>query len=107
MGGNYSEPALTWPILQEFRNRAGVHADKPLKFFSARNWIRLESKQVDVVLGEFEVLLKFFLNAEFEELPDLEAALDTLLDELEKTHDVPYQRKQFKAYLMIGEHGTA
>jgi hypothetical protein len=96
-----------WPTLQEFRNRAGFHADKPLKFFSARNKVQRESKKVDAAVAEFEVLLKFFLNAEVDELPDLEGALDTLLDDLEKAHGVLYQRQQLKAYLMLAEHGTA
>jgi hypothetical protein len=94
-----------WPILQEFRNRAGFHADKPMKFFNARNRVRRESEKVEAALTEFEVLLKFFLNAELEELPDLERALDDLLDDLDKAHGVPYQREQLKAYLMIGERG--
>jgi hypothetical protein len=96
-----------WPTLQMFRNRAGFHADKPLKFFSARYGVHRESKKVEAALTEFEVLLNFFLNAELKELPDLEGALDALLDDLEKAHDVPYQREQLKAYLMIGDRGTA
>ena len=93
------EPA--WPSLREFRDRAGFHADKPFKYFGARNKIRSESAQLDAALKEFETLLKFFLKAEAKELPELEAAVDCLLDDLEKTHKTAYQRAQFKAYLMI------
>jgi hypothetical protein len=77
-----------------------------LKFFGARNRLRRESENVDAALAEFEELLKFFLNSELKQLPELESALDTLLDDLEAAHGVAYQRQQIKAYLMIGEQGT-
>ena len=96
------EPA--WDILREFRDRAGFHADKPLKFFGARYRLRAEWAKVDAALKEFEELLKFFLKAEEKELPDLEEALDGLLDDLEKQHgNSTFQPKQFKAYLMIAD----
>lgn len=92
--------APAWPILVEFRNRAGFHADKPRKFFDARRKLR-QSDKVEPALLEFEKLFRFFLGAEAKELPMLEAALDSMLDEFEKEHGAKYQRQQFKAYLMI------
>jgi hypothetical protein len=91
----------TWPVLREFRDRAGFHADKPFKFFGARHRLRLEIRQVKAAILEFEKLFKFFLNVEAKELPDLEEALDALLDDLEKMHGGTYKRAQFKAYTMI------
>ena len=68
------EPA--WEILREFRDRAGFHADKPLKFFGARSKLRTEWATVDAALKEFEELLKFFLKAEEKELGnELESVL--------------------------------
>jgi hypothetical protein len=87
--------------IREFRDRAGFHADKPLKYFGARNRIQVERKAVDAAVREFVELLKFFLNKEVEELPELEAAHDSLLDELERKHKRPYEREQFKAYVMV------
>src|ERR1700688_4689099 len=78
------EPA--WDILREFRDRAGFHADRPLKFFRARYKVRSEFEQVYAALKEFVELLKFFLKIEASELPGLEAELDNLLDDLEKDH---------------------
>ena len=86
--------------LVEFRNRAGFHADKPRKFFDARRKLR-QSDKVEPALLEFEKLFRFCLGAEAKELPELEAALDSMLDEFEKEHGTKYQRQQFKAYLMI------
>ena len=93
--------APAWEAIREFRDRAGFHADKPLKYFGARNRINIEGELVDNALGEFEKLFKFFLKAEEKELPDLGEELDSLLDDLEKGHGRTYQREQFKAYLMI------
>ena len=97
-----------WPIIREFRDRAGFHADKPLKFFRARHKIRSEYAQVDAALKEFERLFKFLLEAEGRELKDeLEPAIDSLLDDLEKEHrGSTFQREQFKAYLMIPNSST-
>ena len=97
----------TWPILREFRDRAGFHADKPLRFFGARHRLRLEIKQVEAAMVEFEKLFKFFLKAEAKELPEFEAALDDLLDELERAHGSTFKREQFKAYAMIPDTHTA
>jgi hypothetical protein len=80
----------TWPVLRDFRNRAGFHADKPLKFFGARHGLRSEIKQVEAAMVEFEKLFKFFLKAEEKELPELGKELDSLLDELEKKHSSAY-----------------
>jgi hypothetical protein len=92
-----------WQTIREFRDCAGFHADKPKKFFAARYKIRAEDQRLDAALKEFAELLKFFLKAEAQELPDLETALDALLDDLEKEHGAIYKREQFKAYLMIRE----
>jgi hypothetical protein len=91
----------TWPVLREFRNRAGFHADKPRRFFGARHRLRVEIKHVEAALLEFEKLFKFLLSVEAKELPDLEEALDDLLDELEKAHGGTYKREQLKAYMMV------
>ena len=94
-------------ILREFRDRAGFHADKPIRFFGARYKLRSEWTKVDVALKEFEELLRFFLKAEEKELPELDRALDALLDDLEKEHaGSTFQREQFKAYLMIADTST-
>ncbi|MGD0222617.1 MAG: hypothetical protein ABSF71_09770 [Terriglobia bacterium] len=96
----------TWPVLRDFRNRAGFHADKPLKFFGARHGLRSEIKQVEAAMVEFEKLFKFFLKAEEKELPELGKELDSLLDELEKKHSSAYKRGEFKAYMMIPDSHT-
>lgn len=56
------EPA--WQMLRDFRNRAGFHADKPIRFFGARHQVRKEWPKVEAALGEFEKLFKFFLKVE-------------------------------------------
>jgi len=92
----------TWDTIREFRDRAGFHADKPVKFFDARRKVRMHWDEIETALQEFIILFKFFLSLESKgELPDLEVELDSLLDELEETHRTKYQRDQFKAYLMI------
>ena len=45
-----------WPILRDFRNSAGFHADKPLKFFGARHQLRAEIKRV--VISDSDVLVR-------------------------------------------------
>jgi hypothetical protein len=66
--------------------------------------LRAEWTKVDAALKEFEELLRFFLKAEEKELPELNGALDALLDDLEKEHGgSTFQREQFKAYLMIAD----
>jgi hypothetical protein len=97
----------SWNILREFRDRAGFHADKPLRFFTARARIAKERKQLEATLNQFEELLKFFLKAEATDLgSELEPALDSLLDELESAdRNRKYQRDRFKAYLMIPKTG--
>jgi hypothetical protein len=92
----------TWDTLREFRDRAGFHADKPIKFFDARRKVGMKWGEIETALQEFITLFKFFLSLESKgELPNLETELDSLLDELEATHRTKYQREQFKAYLMI------
>lgn len=98
------EPA--WEVLRTFRDSAGFHADKPMKFFAARLEVRTKfDSQINAALREFETLFKFLLKAEESELKDeLEPALDSLLGDLEKKHKgLNYQREQFKSYLMIVE----
>jgi hypothetical protein len=96
----------TWPVLREFRDRVGFHADKPLKFFGARHRLRSEIRQVEAAMVEFEKLLKFFLKIEEKELPELGKELDSLLDELEKRHSSAFKRGEFKAYMMIPDSRT-
>ena|ERR1700687_3899083 len=96
----------TWIVLREFRNRAGFHADKPLRFFGARHRLRKEIKQVEAAMIEFENLFKFFLNAEETELPEMEKELDSLLDELEKKHGSKFKRAEFKRYVMVRDSRT-
>jgi hypothetical protein len=94
-----------WPILRDFRDRAGFHADKPGKFFGARNNIRINCPSVETALEEFIQLLTFFLGVEGTELPELESELDKYLEDLQVQHKVPYQKESLKAYLMIGHRG--
>jgi hypothetical protein len=94
------EPA--WGVLREFRDRAGFHADRPLKFFRARHRLQREWGKVEAAIKEFEELFKFFLKAEERELPEIENALDSLLDDIEKDHGgTTFRRPEFKAYVMI------
>jgi hypothetical protein len=97
---NRIEP--TWPILRQFRDRAGFHADKAAKFFNARSEIEKQLKAVTVAAKEFEKLFRMLLKAESAELPELEKALDSLLDELEES-DKPrkYYRQEFKRHFMF------
>lgn len=97
-----------WQAIRDFRNRAGFHADKPPKFFEARRKFLQEWPKVEVALGEFDTLFKFFLKAETTELAaELEPALDSLLDDLEHQHGTKFQREQFKSYLMIADSKAA
>jgi hypothetical protein len=93
------EPA--WSILRSFRNKAGFHADKPVAFFNARRQILIDQRIVTAAIKEFEKLFRIILHAEAQELPDLEEAVDCLLDELEGKYQRPYNRNEFKRYLMI------
>jgi hypothetical protein len=52
-------------------------------------------------LAEFEKLFKAMLAAEASELPDLESAVDSLVDDLEAQSDGRYNRRGFKEYLLI------
>jgi len=56
---------------------------------------------VTKALEQFEKLQRTILQAEGATLPDLEGALDDLLDELEKGQNRKYKRTEFKRYLMI------
>jgi hypothetical protein len=91
----------TWNTIREFRDRAGFHADKPMKFFGARYRVA-QDKRIDEALAEFVGLISFFLKAENRgELSDFETELDSLLNDLEVAQPETYQREQFKAYLML------
>jgi hypothetical protein len=91
----------TWDTIREFRDRAGFHADKPMKFFGARYSVA-QDHRIEKALGEFVGLIRFFLRAEYSgELSDFETELDSLLDDLEVAQPKTYQREQFKAYLML------
>jgi hypothetical protein len=101
-GWKRMEPA--WKILRVFRDSAGFHADKPMKFFGARLEVRTQfDAEVNAALQEFDTLFKFLLHAEGSELKEeLEPPLDSLLDDLEKKYPgSKFQREQFKSYLMI------
>jgi hypothetical protein len=67
---------------------------------------RNKGPKVEAALKEFVGLLRFFLKAEAKELPELEAVLDSFLDELQKKHGNPFQREQFSAYMMIQDSRT-
>jgi hypothetical protein len=92
-----------WDILRRFRDKAGFHADKPVAFFKARAEIGRQLETITAALREFDQLSKFILKTEPTELPDLEDAVDLLLDELEADpeHRYLYNRTEFKRYLMI------
>ena len=90
-----------WDIIRTFRDRAGFHADTPARFFGARSDIIAGKAAVTRALEEFERLQRKILKSEGEMLPDLESALDDLLDELEKNQNGKYRRSEFKRYLMI------
>jgi hypothetical protein len=96
---NRMKPA--WDVLRRFRDKAGFHADKPLAFFKARREIPRQQQTITGALREFDQLSKLILRAEATELPDLEDAVDDLLDELEAGHEYHYKRNEFKRYLMI------
>ncbi len=90
-----------WSILRSFRNKAGFHADNPVAFFDARRQILVDQRIVTAAIKEFERLFRIILHAEPQELPDLEVAVDCLLDELEDRYHHLYNRDEFKRHLMI------
>jgi hypothetical protein len=93
------EPA--WNTIRNFRDKAGFHADKPLQFFRARKQVMAEHKMVTAALMEFENIQRKILHSEGATLPDLEDALDALLDELEEGEEAKYNRSELKRYLII------
>jgi hypothetical protein len=99
------EPA--WKTIRNFRDRAGFHADTPLKYFDARFAIHVEKAQVQAAVLEFESLLRFFLEAEEKELPELGVELDRYLNQLRIEHRIKYQREQLKAYMMVRDTDPA
>src|SRR5260370_26629964 len=79
-GWKRMEPACK--ILRVFRDSAGFHADKPLKFFGARLEARTQFyAEVDAALQEFDTLFKLLLHAQGSELKKQpRPALDCLLE---------------------------
>jgi hypothetical protein len=101
-GWSRIEPGLS--TIRTFRNKAGFHADNPLAFFKARRQATRDNSAL-IALEEFKKLFSLTLHAEPTLLPDLEEALDDLLDELESQDPGhKYQRAKFKEYLMIPAH---
>jgi len=91
-----------WNTLRNFRNKAGFHAAKALDFLKAREAIIRENKDVTNAVRSFQAIFSKLYHAEPDILPDLEDALDDLLDEIEKSHGKPvYNRTELKRYLMI------
>ncbi|HEY1938824.1 MAG TPA: hypothetical protein VGJ33_12885 [Candidatus Angelobacter sp.] len=97
----WTKMELVWNTIRAFRDKAGFHADKPLQFFRARSAIIAQQKEVTDALKEFEKLQKKILHSETDALPDLEATLDELLDELENGEERKYNRSEFKRYLIM------
>ena len=97
----WSEIKPTWLVLKTFRDRAGFHADKPMRFFEARGGVIMQVKDVGAAVEKFEQLFKVLLKLESVEIPDLGSAVDELLDELDK-NKVQYEpRDQFKKHYMF------
>ena len=92
--------APAWDIIRQFRDRAGFHADKPCRFFSARSEKLKNQRMISDALAEFQKLQGSILKAEETELPEFPAAVDAFLDELEAAGH-KYNRPEFKRYLMI------
>ena len=99
--GAWKQMEPVWDVIRTFRDRAGFHADKPLHFFRARHSIIANQAAVTRALEQFEKLQRRILHDEGSTLPDLEAAVDDLLDELETTDKHQYKRAELKRYLMI------
>ena|ERR1700722_19123093 len=93
------EPA--WKYVRSFRDKAGFHADKSVAFFKARADVIENEQSISRALQAFQGIMRIILTAEPTELPELEAALDELLDELETTSSYRYNRPEFKRYLII------
>lgn len=91
----------SWKIIRTFRDKSGFHADKPSAFFRARIAVHEREKEVNAAIAEFEHLLRIILKAEADELPDLEQAVDELLNELEIRGRPAYKKAEFKRYLML------
>jgi hypothetical protein len=95
---NRIKPA--WDILRQFRDSAGFHADKPNRFFNARQKKSQNQAMLTPALSEFQKLQGVILKAESSEITDFPAAVDAFLDELEAGGH-KYNRADFKRYLMI------
>ena len=90
-----------WEIIRSFRDRAGFHADKPRAFFKARHEVIAQTQKVGEALDDFQKLFRTILHAEATELPDFPQAVDEFLDDMEKDVGAPFNRKEFKRYLII------
>src|SRR5260370_31779600 len=47
----------TWEIIRSFRDRVGFHADKPLRFFEARNAVTVQTSAIEAAIQEIRSLL--------------------------------------------------
>lgn len=95
------EPA--WEHIRTFRNRAGFHADKPVRFFEARHRASSNNSIIGAALLEFQKLMSAFLRAEETELPEFGKVVEEFLEELEnKPGYGKYNRAELTRYLMLG-----
>lgn len=88
-------------IVREFRDRAGFHTDKPRPFFLARHQVIANQQMLATALEEFWKLFAMLLEAEADELPDLEREVDEFLDAVQSELRVEYDRLELKRYLKI------
>ena len=89
-----------WEVLKAFRDSVGFHGDKPNRYFDARHRLA-HSPELRIAVDQFERLFKTLIKMEAAELPDLEDALDSLLDEQGKRLGSRFDHKVWKAYLMV------
>ena len=52
----------TWPILRDFRNRTGFHADKPYRFFGARHALRKDIRKVEAAIADSRPKISYMQN---------------------------------------------
>ena len=90
----------TWVTLKAFRDCAGFHADKPLRFFRARGEVIARASEVQVALKKFETLFRKLLRLEGK-LVDLGEAVNELLDELDANQIQHETRERFKKRYMF------
>jgi hypothetical protein len=90
----------TWVTLKAFRDCAGFHADKPLRFFRARGDIIAHAGEVQSALEKFETLFRKLLKLEGQ-LTDLGEVVDELLDELDRNQIKHEARDLFRKRYMF------